>query len=238
MFLKKPKERTTLPFTVDQLNTLFKSPLFVGCQSADEWRNVAKPGNVRIRDHRYWVPLIMLFSGARPAEIAQLDVADVRQEHGHWIMHITTEGEGDKSVKTAGSMRVVPVHPELIKLGFIEYRDAIEKTGNSRLFPEAKRNSRGQMIADFSREFGRYLTRINLKNGRGLSLYSFRHGAADAFRRAGHLDEQFGYILGHTSGTMTGRYGHLPQGMLDQRVELVDSISYPGLEIKHLETAD
>lgn len=235
MFLKKPKERTTLPFTVDQLNTLFKTPLFVGCRSADEWRNVAKPGNSRIRDHRYWVPLIMLFSGARPAEIAQLDVADVKQEHGHWIMHITTEGEGDKSVKTAGSMRVVPVHPELIKLGFISYRNGMERTGNSRLFPEAKRNSRGQMIAEFSREFGRYLTRINLKNGRGLSLYSFRHGAADAFRRAGHLDEQFGYILGHTSGSMTGRYGNLPQGMLQQRVELVNSIAYPGLQLKHLE---
>lgn len=235
MFLKKPKERTTLPFTIDQLNTLFKSPLFVGCQSADEWRNVAKPGNVRIRDHRYWVPLIMLFSGARPAEIAQLDIADVKQEHGHWIMHITTEGEGDKSVKTAGSMRVVPVHPELIKLGFISYRNGMEKTGNTRLFPEAKRNSRGQMIAEFSREFGRYLTRIKLKNGRGLSLYSFRHGAADALRRAGHLDEHFGYILGHTKGTTTGRYGIIPQGMLEQRVELVNSIAYPGLELKHLE---
>ncbi|MHA7882574.1 DUF6538 domain-containing protein [Nitratireductor rhodophyticola] len=234
MFLKKPKEKTTVPFTSDQLNTLFKSPLFTGCLSADEWRNVAKPGNVRIRDHRYWVPLVMLFSGARPAEIAQLAVADVRQEHGHWIMHITTEGEGDKSVKTAGSMRVVPVHDELIRLGFIKYRDAMEAAGHTRLFPEAKRNSRGQMIAEFSREFGRYLTRLKMKDGRGLSLYSFRHGAADALRRAGHLDQEFGFILGHTSATMTGRYGILPQGMLKQRVELVNSIAYPGLKIDHL----
>ncbi len=72
MFLKKSKEKTTKPFTVDDMNTLFKSPLFIGCQSATEWRLIAKPGNVKIRDHRYWVPLIMLYSGARPAEIAQL----------------------------------------------------------------------------------------------------------------------------------------------------------------------
>lgn len=234
MFLKKTKDKTTIPFTVDQLNTLLKSPLFTGCQSADEWRNVAKPGNIRIRDHRYWVPLVMLFSGARPAEIAQLAVEDVRQEHGHWIMHITTEGDGEKSVKTAGSMRVVPIHPELVRLGFIKYRDGMEKAGQQRLFPEAKRNTRGQMIAEFSREFGRYLTRIGLKKGRGLSLYSFRHGAADALRRAGYLDEQFGFILGHTSGTMTGRYGIMPQGMLEQRVELVNAIAYPGLNIDHL----
>lgn len=234
MALAKEKKVSTFPFTVEQMNQLFRSPLFTGCQSADEWRNVAKPGNVRIRDHRYWVPLVMLFSGARPAEIAQLAVADVRQEHGHWIMHITTEGEGAKSVKTAGSMRVVPVHPELIRLGFIKYRDAMHKAGQQRLFPEATRNSRGQMIAEFSREFGRYLTRIGIKDGRGLSLYSFRHGAADALRRAGYLDEQFGFILGHTSGSMTGRYGIMPQGMLQQRVELVNAIAYPGLKIDHL----
>ncbi|MER9586546.1 site-specific integrase [Mesorhizobium sp. M0276] len=234
MFLKKPKDKTTVPFTTDQMNTLFTSPLFTGCRSADKWRNVANPGNVRIRDHRYWVPLIMLYSGARPAEIAQLTVADVRQEHGHWILHVTTEGDGTKSVKTEGSMRVVPVHDELIRLGFIKYRDGMEAAGHARLFPEAKRNDRGQMIAEFSREFGRYLIRLEMKVGRGLSLYSFRHGAADALRRAGHLDEQFGFILGHTSATMTGRYGIMPQGMLQQRVELVNSIAYPGLDLKHL----
>ncbi|TIV93809.1 MAG: integrase, partial [Mesorhizobium sp.] len=152
----------------------------------------------------------------------------------HWIMHITTEGDGEKSVKTEGSMRVVPVHDELIRLGFIKYRDGMEVAGQARLFPEARRNSRGQMIAEFSREFGRYLTRLGMKAGRGLSLYSFRHGVADALRRAGYLDEQFGFILGHVAGTMTGRYGVMPQGMLQQRVDLVNSIGYPNLRLEHL----
>ncbi|MBD9493204.1 site-specific integrase [Ensifer sp. ENS01] len=234
MSLAKEKKKSTLPFTTDQMNTLFKSPLFTGCQSADEWRNIAKPGNVLIRDHRFWVPLIMLYSGARPAEIAQLAVSDVRQEHGHWIMHITTEGDGDKSVKTDGSMRVVPVHKELARLGFLNYHAGMKQAGQSRLFPLAERNSRGQMIANFSREFGRYLTRLGMKNGRGLSLYSFRHGATDALRRAGHLDENFGFILGHAKASTTGIYGILPQGMLEPRVELVNAIGYPGLNIAHL----
>lgn len=234
MSMAKKKDASTLPFTSDQLDALFKSPLFTGCQSADEWRNVAKPGNVMIRDHRYWVPLIMLFSGARPAEIAQMNIADVRQDRGHWIMHITEEGGGDKSVKTGGSMRVVPIHPELVKLGLLRYHAQVKESGEVRLFPDAVRNSRGQMIADFSREFGRYLTRLGMKDGRGLSLYSFRHGAVDALRRAGYLDENFGFILGHTKSTMTGRYGNLPQGMLEQRVELVNSIAYPDLKLTHL----
>lgn len=234
MALAKEKKKSTLPFTTDQMNTLFKSPLFTGCQSAAEWNKIAKPGNVKIRDHRFWVPLIMLFSGARPAEIAQLAVSDVREEHGHWIMHITTEGDGDKSVKTDGSMRVVPIHAELIRLGFLDYHAGMKQAGQSRLFPLAERNSRGQMIADFSREFGRYLIRIGMKTGRGLSLYSFRHGAADALRRAGYLDENFGFILGHTKASTTGIYGIMQQGVLAQRVELINSIAYPGLSIDHL----
>ncbi len=239
LMLKKEAKAPTLPFKTEQLTTLFNSPWFAGCQSADEWRNVAKPGDVLIRDHRFWVPLIMLFSGARPGEIGQLAVNDVRQEHGHWIMHITTEGDETnegKSVKTKGSMRVVPVHPELIRIGFIRYHEGRVKDGGSALFPDAKRNGRGQMMADMSREFGRYMTRIGLKQGRGLSLYSFRHGAADALRRGGFLDQHFGFILGHTEPTMTGKYGIMPQGMLEQRVELVNAIAYPGLKLDHLVT--
>lgn len=98
----------------------------------------------------------------------------------------------------------------------------------------AERNARGQMIAEYSREFGRYLSRLGMKKGRGLSLYSFRHGAVDALRRAGYLDEQFGFILGHTKGTTTGRYGILSQGMLEQRVELIEAIEYSGLDLSHL----
>ncbi len=237
MSLKKEVKTATLPFNVEQMNTLFASPLFTGCMGADEWRNVAKPGNVQIRDHRFWVPLIMLFSGARVGEIGQLAVADIRQEHGTWIFHITNEGDDTaegKSLKTAGSMRVVPVHPELIRLGLLRYHEQRLKDGGTALFPGAKRNERGQMLFDLSREFGRYMTRIGLKQGRGLSLYSFRHGATDALRRAGFLDAQIGIILGHGEPTMTGKYGIIPQGPLQQRVELIESISYPGLKLDHL----
>lgn len=237
MALPKERRTKTLPFSTEQLNILFRSPLFTGAQSGSEWRNIAKPGNVLIRDHRFWVPLIMLFSGARPGEIGQLAVSDMRQEHGHCIMHITTEGEAHaegKSVKTAGSMRVLPIHPQLVRLGLLDYHSERAAAGDKQLFPGAKRNERGQMMSDYSREFGKYLTRIGLKAGRGLSLYSFRHGAADALRRAGYLDNQFGFILGHTEGSMTGRYGIMPQGMLEQRVELVNAIAYPGLDLDHL----
>jgi integrase len=135
-------KRKTLPFTSEQLNALFRSPLFTGCQSDDRMH---LPGNHLIRDHRYWLPLIMLYSGARPGEIAQLLTADVRQIHGTWCIHITEEGDEAKSVKTKGSQRVVPVHPELERLGFLDYCAGMRERGERRLFPEAERNTRGQI---------------------------------------------------------------------------------------------
>lgn len=239
MFLAKDKRKKVFPFTTNQMNILFQSPLFTGCESGETPRFWNKPGTVLIRDHRFWVPLIMLYSGARPAEIAQLLLTDVRQEGETWIFDITeTSDDSDediKSVKTDGSRRMVPVHSELVRLGFLAYLTDIRKAEHSRVFPFATRNSRGQMISDFSRDFGRYLEKIGLKKGRGLSLYSFRHGAFDALRRAGYLDEQFNFIFGHVSGNRVTRgYGVLTQGILDQRSELVNSIAYPGLELGHL----
>jgi integrase len=242
MNLPKDKRKKVFPFTSDQMTALFNSPLFVGCQNDEAPRFWSKPGNVLIRDHRYWVPLVMLYSGARPAEIAQLSLSDVRQQGEHWIMDITeTEGDDDdledfKSVKTAGSKRMIPVHPELVKLGFLDYHGDMQKAGHTRLFPSAERNSRGQMIADYSREFGRYLTRIGLKKGRGMSLYSFRHGAFDALRRAGYMDDEFNFVFGHVSGNAVTRgYGILQHGVLEKRVELINAIAYPSLDLTHLE---
>jgi integrase len=241
MFLKKSKKTTTRPFTVAEMNILFSSPLFIGCAGDEPPRFWSKPGDKLVRDHRYWVPLVMAFSGARPGEIAQLAVSDVREQQGHWVMHITDEGDDldEKSVKNEKSLRLVPLHRELVSLGFLDYHAQMLDSGQKRLFPEAERNSRGQMIATFSRDFPRYLTKIGLKDGRGLSLYSFRHGVFDAFRRAGYLDEQYNFLLGHASSNkVTGGYGILPQGILEKRVELVNSISYPGLMLGHLKAAN
>lgn len=236
MTLNKEKHSKTLTFSVEQMNVIFRSPLFTGCRSDEQPRFISQPGNVMIRDHRYWVPLIMLFSGARPGEIGQLAIDDVRKEHGHWIIHITDDGDGEKSVKNDNSRRILPVHTQLLELGLIDHHARLKRAGQTRLFPEAKRNSRGQMMAEFSRMFSRYLSGLGIKNGRGYSQYSFRHGAADALRRAGYLDHEFTFLMGHGDTSMTGRYGMIPQGMLEKRVELINAIAYPGLDIEHLMT--
>ena len=111
-------------FTPAQLERLFTSPLYTGCRSA---ARPYEPGEHLIRDHRYWAPLLALWSGARLNELGQLEVNDIQKELEVWRLRITTqtdEGadeEVEKVLKTAASKRLVPVHPELIRLGFLEH---------------------------------------------------------------------------------------------------------------------
>lgn len=234
MYLELDKRaKTRLPYTSDQLATIFSSPLFVGCRGD---KHEYEPGNVQIRDWRFWIPLIGLYTGARLGEIAQFLVADVCQRHGHWVFHVTREGSARKSVKTAGSERIIPMHPELIKIGLLDYHASMKHAGNEHLFPEIKPDARAFFSGVPSGFWNNYVREIGVKVDKSVNFHSFRHGIADAFRRAGYLDEQFGILLGHSKASTTGRYGILPQGVLSERLKMIEAISFPGLDLSHLYT--
>lgn len=232
MYLSVDKrKKNRFPFTADQLKTIFRSPLFNRCIGDGEERRL---GKVKVRDWRYWMPWIALYTGARLGEIAQMLTADVRQLHGIWIFHVTEieevtdeeDGSPSKSTKTAGSMRVVPIHSELIKLGFLEYHAAMAARGERQLFPEIKPDARGFFSGEPSKFFNAYFREIGVKVNKRVNFHSFRHGIADAFRSAGYMDEQFNVLIGHAKASTTGIYGILPQGILSQRVEMIEAVAY------------
>src|SRR5882762_139780 len=141
--------------------------------------------------------------------------------HRRWGREARIELE----TKTAGSMRVVPIHSELIKLGLIEYHASIVARGEKQLFPEIKPDSRGFFSGDPSAFFNDYFRDIGVKVDKSVNFHSFRHGIADAFRSAGYYDEQFNVLLGHTKATTTGIYGVVPQGILSERVKMIEAIT-------------
>jgi integrase len=212
LYLKLDRtKKVVLPYTDGQLKKLFSSPLFHSCGGDKPEHEL---GGVECRDWRYWLPLIALYSGARLGEIAQLLIKDVRKIDEHWCFHICKHGDTRKSVKTAGSERVVPIHPELISLGLIDYHERLVSDGHISLFPEIEADTRGFMSGRPSKFFQNYFRAIELKVDKSVNCHSLRHGIADAFRRAGFLDEQFGMLLGHVKATTTQRYGILVQAIL------------------------
>jgi integrase len=114
----------------DELQALFSSPVWTGCQSANRR---SKPGSVILRDEKFWLPLIAVFSGMRQEEICQLRLTDVRQVEDIWIFDLNMRT--GQQLKNANAIRQVPVHAELIRLGFLAYADEQRKTDKDLLFP-------------------------------------------------------------------------------------------------------
>ncbi len=117
-------------FDTAQIKKLLSAPVFTGAKTDKQlW---TKPGEVLIADHRYWVPLIALYSGMRLNEICQLLISDVIDSGGVVAFDIRPSKRAGKSVKTKAGHRQVPVHPVLMQLGFAAYFEAQKQAGHNR----------------------------------------------------------------------------------------------------------
>jgi len=177
-------------------------------------------------DH-YWMPVIALYSGLRREEIAQLHLSNIIELDG--IVCFDISGE---HLKTVTSARIVPVHPELIKLGFLKYYESIKlltggETNETYLFPTLntdRHGKRGRWFGDWYRKFLRKHVGINDPK---LNFHSFRHTFATALKHAEVDASMMAELLGHTmSGETLGRYAkNYPPSMLVKAVSRVNYIS-------------
>lgn len=86
-------------------------------------------------DHYKYMILLGLFTGCRANELAQLYTSDVVEIDGIWSILIQAT-KADQKLKTANASRLVPVHSELVRAGFIEFMRG--RGHDCRLFPEFK----------------------------------------------------------------------------------------------------
>lgn len=117
------------PWKPEELAKLFGQPLFTSYELPKEWR----AGKAAA----YWVPLIGLYTGARISELAQLRPGDVSTSGPVPHISITDAGEGQQ-VKTSASVRTIPIHPELVRLGLLEYAEAMQEAREASLWPHLK----------------------------------------------------------------------------------------------------
>jgi hypothetical protein len=68
------------------------------------------------------------------AEVGQLALADFVEVESIPCIIITNEGLG-QSVKNDASVRTIPLHPDLIRLGLLNRVEALRKADEKRLFP-------------------------------------------------------------------------------------------------------
>ena|GEM_PF-384214 len=222
------------PFSIAQLQRVFDAPIYKGC--AGPGRTYC-PGSHLVRDHRYWAPLIALFTGARLNELGQLEVKDLQMVAGTWCLRITTQGDTEehgniKQLKSEASKRIVPIHSELKALGFLAYVEGQRTAGQSRIFPKWQRGKDGTYSSVFSKTFNsQFLPRIGIKTPK-LVFHSFRHTFVDAMRDAGIEEGIQKVLVGHSDQSTTAIYGKgHPAVRLSAAIE---QIEYSGLDLAHL----
>lgn len=124
--IKAPTTNKRRPWSDTELVKLFGSEVHTAYRLPRD----AKAGH----DAAYWVPLLGLFTGARLGELCQLTPADVQTVEGIPAITITDEGDG-KTVKTDAGKRTIPLHPELIRLGFLNYAQRMRDQRAASLWP-------------------------------------------------------------------------------------------------------
>ena len=127
-------------------------------------------GLVKSDDYK-WATLLALYTGARRGEIAQLFLTDIKQDNGIWYLDINADGK-NKSLKTPAAKRRVPIHSALIRLGFLDWVQALPR--QERLFMSFSYNVKEGYGRNPGRWFGTFLERLEMKEP-GLVLHSFRH---------------------------------------------------------------
>ena len=207
----RPKgKKTRRPFSAEELKTLFSAPLFIGTKTRSRRY---EPGDVLVRDGRYWIPILGFYSGARLGELVQLHIRDLHVAGPVPYMEITEDGGGAagtseaKHVKSHAGVRNVPLHPDLVELGFIKFvTERSRRRSSKRLFPEIGFGADEQASTTFSKWFGRFMDKAGLIDP-ALVFHSFRHAAEDAFRNAGQQQYVIDRIIGHSDGATSALYG-------------------------------
>ena len=135
--------------------------------------------------HKFWLPMLGLFTGARVNEICQLNPqADIilDDKSGIWYFNLTNDNSGEditKSHKNTNSKRKVPIHKKLIDCGFLDYFDKAKGLGHSRIFDGFK-PVLGRASPNAEGFFSEYLNDVRLydnktKGKNVLGMHCLRH---------------------------------------------------------------
>ncbi|MEZ9107906.1 site-specific integrase [Vibrio cyclitrophicus] len=212
---KSDKERK-LPFAIIELNEVFSHDVFVlgklGLSKAQIGRF----------DHQYWVPLICLFSSMRPNECCQLLIQNVEVIEGVlcFVLNITNNNQ---SLKNRSAKRVIPVHKQLLALGFEDYLKSLD--GDGQLFPELTFTKSSKFYGKVETWFRRHFSEKMDLSDKSQSFYSFRHTFIDFYAKNGGIEPIHRQLVGHLNGDVTNDTYGVKFGV-EALKEEIDKVSY------------
>lgn len=227
-------------FELTELKRLFEGP------------ELKKYAEMPDEAHKFWLPHLGLYTGARVNELCQLNPqVDIRQDANSkiWFLDITHKSEADpritKEVKTPESARKVPIHTQLINMGFLKYVEQAKKRGDRLLFAMFP-PSVGKASPKAAKWFREFLSELGLRDetpgARIVGMHAFRstflhqamlRGVANAEAITGHtkdgsdvIEVKDGQVDGKSSRVVRKYKGEQP---LAQKADILAKIQYDGL---------
>lgn len=161
--------------------------------------------------------------GMRANEIAQLLVEDIREINGIpciILSELNLKGDRVKKLKNKPSWRTVPIHKDIIELGFIDYIKRINETGSIRLFPDAKHH-RGNYAHGFSKWYGLQRDAFNIHSPTKV-FHCFRHTFKTLCSRFNIQEAFHDTLTGHAQPSESRGYIHPTIGDLKTAMDKVD----------------
>jgi integrase len=203
--------------------------------SMEEARAILKAADGQTIPSRRWIPWLTALTGSRVAAIANLRKQDVVQIDGIWCLKISRQAG---PIKTAASERIVPIHPDILKRGFLAF---VERTGRQRLFVRdrtdehlgsASNPAAGEQASPYNparstiRRVTEWIHSLGLDIGRAAKKdpnHAWRHWFKEQAFAAGIPEKITDAIVGHAQATTSRRYGSVSIAAMAQELQKITS---------------
>ncbi len=166
--------------------------------------------------HRWFGPILGLYSGARVNEIAQLRLEDIETIDGVPGFFVRKVGK-KQSIKNKHSRRFIPLAQPVIDCGFLDYVKEAREAGLERLFPDLPNSTGLGYGRQLSRQFSVYIKRQGVSE-KGQGFHGFRHTIASKLDEAGVSASAIGALTGHGTGQTVLEKFYIDRRSLPDRV--------------------
>lgn len=184
------------------------------------------------KESYYWVTLLALYTGARVGEISQLHVTDIIQLENIWCISITETTDlkfndvNFKSLKNKSSCRLIPIHDQLIKLGFLDYVEQVRQGKSVRIFTDIIKRKKGTYGSKVGGWFNKNKKNYFNINNPKQSFHSFRHTFIDTLKQQGVKEELVAVVVGHSRKSITFNVYGKDYSVSYIKEEVIDKINY------------
>ena len=216
---KMSKKTARPPWTPEHLICLFSAPVWTGGGGQLRRLNSAAGSEVWY-DAAYWLPLLLYYTHAALSEIAGLRADEVHVDDAipNIVIQdndVRAEDNVDGGEKNEDRGRLIPLHPELLRLGFLEYVKAIRAEGRRELFPELYLNEarigghqfRNIAWRHMSSWIGLHMKIPTNKIGKSADMHSIRALGSSFYTKAEVPDFMRADVMGHArTGTNALHY--------------------------------